>query len=274
MQTIVKLQHALEVGGMSIQNVRLRDINGHDERRLADMRSSSTPVFIQSAELLRRVAAFDGLDEGLVREAINHLSIGDRVLLMLHLRRQILGDTMHCTLDCPKCGEKMSLDFSVSALVGQRKTMQPNNVVTAGGLLIEVRPATHLNQTLLLSNEGMQAFVRSCIVSCKPPLESGNTNDNAIAFAVDQKLKEIDPLADIALDLKCPACGNSFDAPFDPEAFFLDEISMRSRQLDWEVHWLAFHYHWSEESILSLGTERRRRYIDLINNSLSRGMPP
>jgi hypothetical protein len=34
------------------------------------------------------------------------------------------------------------------------------------------------------------------------------------------------------------------------------------------VHWLAFHYHWSEESILSLTSKKRRRYVEFINDSL------
>src|SRR5690606_2419100 len=138
--TVVKLQHPFEVGGTRIRNVRLRNLNGHDERYLADMRSSSIPAFLQSAELLRRVAMFEDLSQGLTHEAVNHLSIGDRVLLMLHLRRQILGETMHCTLDCPKCSEKMSLDILVSTLVSQKAatttattTAQLDNSVTSGG---------------------------------------------------------------------------------------------------------------------------------------------
>lgn len=272
MQTIVMLQHALKVGGTRVQSVRLRDINGHDERRLAEVRST-VPAFLQSAELLKRVAEFDRLPEGLSHEAVDRLSVGDRVLLMLHLRRQVLGDAMHCTLDCPKCGEKMSLNISVGTLIGQRAHVKASTSVAVGDLFMEVRAATHLDQKLLLNDaEGVQAFAKSCIVFCKPPLPPGAAKE-AVVTAVDQKLKEIDPLADIVLELKCPECGHGFAAPFDPEAFFLEEIAMRSRQLDWEVHWLAFNYHWSEESILLLTAGKRRRYIELINDSLSREAP-
>jgi hypothetical protein len=248
--------------------VRLREINGHDERRLAEIRNTA-PVFLQSAELLARTAEFEGLAEELYHEAVSRLSVGDRVLLMLHLREQVLGDALHCTLDCPKCSEKMSLDMSVTALLEQRAVATVSAFVETDGLFMKVRPATHLDQELLLSNSpgGIQTFAESCIVSCEPPLPSGGAKE-AVVIAIDKKLKEMDPLADIVLELKCPGCGHGFETVFDPEAFLLNELEMQSRQLDWEVHWLAFHYHWSEESILSLTSKKRRRYVEFINDNL------
>lgn len=259
---------------MRIRSVRLREINGHDERLLAKMRNT-VPPFLQSAKLLARTAEFEGLSEELSREAISQLSVGDRVLSILHLRKQILGDVLHCTLDCLKCGEKMSLDMSIAALLEQGVATAPmDSFIETEGLFMKVRPATHLDQKLLLSNDSksIQAFAESCIVSCEPPLPSGSAKE-AVVIAIDKKLKELDPLADIVLAVKCPGCGHDFKTTFDPEAFLLDELAIRSRQLDWEVHWLAFHYHWSEESILSLTSERRRRYVEFINNSLSRETP-
>lgn len=270
MQTRVTLQHICKVGDVRVQNVRLREINGHDERRLVEM-GSAIPTFLQSAELLGRVAKFEGLPEESRHDALQYLSIGDRVLLMLYLRKEVLGDSMHCTLDCPKCSEKMSLDLSVNALAESGRLARDNGSVTVGDISMVVRPPTHMDQQILLSNdtEGMQTFARSCIVSCNSPITSG-VLDDTLFVAIDDKLRQLDPLADIALELKCPACGHDFEAPFDPEMLFLDEMAMRNRQLDWEVHWLAFHYHWSENSILSLAASRRRRYIELINESLSR----
>ena len=86
---------------------------------------------------------------------------------------------------------------------------------------------------------------------------------------VSAKLEEMDPQADIVLDLSCPDCGHLFKTPFFIEDFMLREIRTRMRQLEKEVHWIAFNYHWSEDDILSLPMSKRSRYVDLINRTLS-----
>jgi hypothetical protein len=164
----------------------------------------------------------------------------------------------------------MSLDLSVSTLLKSAKMHEGSFQMTVGEFALQVRPATLSNQQELSgASNPVQALARSCITSSMPPLPSGPLSEKVMA-AVSQKLQEVDPLADIVLDIACPSCGASFQTPFDVEAFFLEEISLRSRQLEQEVHWLAFHYHWSEESILSLTASKRRRYIELINETLSR----
>ena len=84
-------------------------------------------------------------------------------------------------------------------------------------------------------------------------------------------LEEIDPLSNIYLHLLCPECGHSFQASLRVEEFVLGELGMMSgnNQLEREVHWLAFHYHWSEEEILSLPTAKRKRYVELVNATLA-----
>ena len=88
-------------------------------------------------------------------------------------------------------------------------------------------------------------------------------------YAVELKLSEIDPLSDIVLEVHCPSCSHAFSAPFWPEEFILQDVGIFNQQLEQEVHWLAFHYHWSEKKILALPIKKRRRYIELINATLA-----
>ena len=67
--------------------------------------------------------------------------------------------------------------------------------------------------------------------------------------------------------MKCPDCNELFEIPFFAEDFIFEEISARKRQLEYEIHCLAFYYHWSESDILSLPLKRRRKYVELINRS-------
>jgi hypothetical protein len=37
-----------------------------------------------------------------------------------------------------------------------------------------------------------------------------------------------------------------------------------------EVHYLAFNYHWSEEEIMGMSRERRRRYIEVLADAIDK----
>lgn len=250
----VTLQH--NCTDKNLRYVNLREMNGYDEMRLAATRDS--PFFLQSIALLQGVAGFpEGVD---AEEVLPCLSVGDRVLLMLHMRRMTLGDTMHCILKCPACRVPMSIELSASTFIDSAVKSALGQTETG-----EIKPVTTEDQKmLLLSAGGINAAAAMLLKSCA--LSHDRSADDA-----EQALKQIDPLADIVLDLSCPECGQIFQAPFDPEAFFLTEVATRSAELEKEVHWLAFHYHWSEDAILSLPASRRRRYLDLINDTLSAG---
>ena len=113
----------------------------------------------------------------------------------------------------------------------------------------------------------MEQLVTSCILDSNPKLPE--KLDDQLLTAISTKLSEIDPKADILLDLTCPNCNYKFQAPFIPEDFLLRELEARKSQFEGEVHWIAFNYHWSEDEILSLPLSKRKKYVDLINRTLS-----
>jgi hypothetical protein len=76
------------------------------------------------------------------------------------------------------------------------------------------------------------------------------------------------PQVDLELELTCPECGHVFTSPFDTTLFFFNEMRLNSDQLLREVHLLALYYHWREVDILSLTRARRRKYLELLSDSL------
>jgi hypothetical protein len=86
----------------------------------------------------------------------------------------------------------------------------------------------------------------------------------SVRARVAERIAELDPQANIALNLNCGACGHEWDSQFDPAAFLFREVESYVARLTNEVHLLARAYAWSEESILSMGATRRRRYLDLV----------
>ena len=54
------------------------------------------------------------------------------------------------------------------------------------------------------------------------------------------------------MEATCADCGREFSAPFDLQRFFFGELRLTGDFLYREVHYLAYHYHWSEREIMAM----------------------
>jgi hypothetical protein len=81
-------------------------------------------------------------------------------------------------------------------------------------------------------------------------------------------MAERDPQAELTLNLSCPECGHDFSALFDTASYFFQELAGRTRYLYQEVHLLAFYHHWSEAEIMSMPSQRRRQYLEILGETL------
>lgn len=257
--------------GSWIQQAELRQLNGHDEQLLAEIWNSSLPL--KTTALLERIVTFGksvAIPE--IREIIRSLTVGDRVALMLHLRKLTFGDKLSCVLTCPDCKESMSLELSTSTLL-QPTIPNPKSEysINLDNFTLTIRPVNGADLEAIIENSNKpdtaEQLVKSCIISSEPPLHD-KLSDDFIAM-VSSKLQELDPQANLELKFTCPTCQHSFQAPFNAEDYIFQEITEHQKQLEREVHWLAFNYHWSENSILSLPLTKRKRYVELINATLS-----
>ena len=86
-----------------------------------------------------------------------------------------------------------------------------------------------------------------------------------IAIVVEQ-MADLDPYADVRLNLRCPGCAVAWDAPLDIGPFLWLELESWARRTLRQVHELAVAYGWSEADILDLGERRRQAYLDLVGS--------
>jgi hypothetical protein len=263
------IPNGFPLGDLWVRQVEIRQLNGYDEQILAQ--TKHIPPFFRTSLLLERVVTFGKLKDKLdLHDTIRSLTIGDRIALILEVRATLFGDKMQAVLNCPVCKEPLSLDVSVKSLLqpaaADPKTAYPFEFES---YLLMVQPATGADLEAIAENPSnpKEKLVRRCIVSSKPPLPEKLSAE--LVTAVSSKLQEIDPQADTVLSLTCPACGRPFQAPFDIEDYFFQETAGRLSQLEREVHWIAFNYHWSEDAILSLPVAKRKRYIELINATIA-----
>ncbi len=272
---VVALNHGVPAPakiGEWIRKATIRSLTGLDEQVLLDL-PASIPTYSKAVMLLERITTFEGTEEaGIV---LKKMTLGDRVCLLLNVRKLMKGDIISCTIDCPKCKRSMSADISINELL-KTKCPEPENdnyELIDGGFSLRIRPLTAEDQNLFLSkilvDESLkQNLARACIVQSKPNLPA--ILSEGLLEVIGSRLGEVDPLSDISLNLLCPECNHTFQASFDAEEYILGEIASNSyRDLEREVHWIAFHYHWSEKEILSIPTTKRKRYVELVNTTLS-----
>ena len=76
-------------------------------------------------------------------------------------------------------------------------------------------------------------------------------------------MAEADPLAEVLVDVVCPACAAQFVADLDIASFVWAEVRARAQRLLRDVDVLARAYGWTEPEVLALTDRRRDAYLAL-----------
>ena len=110
-----------------------------------------------------------------------------------------------------------------------------------------------------------------CVESARGPngAVDGPALPPVVREALVRAMAEADPLAEVLVDLACPACETTFVADLDLGAFVWAELSARARRLLREVDVLARAYGWTEAEVLALGERTARR----LPRACERGRP-
>lgn len=201
---------------------------------------------------------------------IAELGIGKRESFLLTLREITFGKLMLGIISCPECSEKLELDFEVDDLRSAAGSESKSAIsISLSGYNLKVRPVnTYDLQSIVRLKDLSRArdeLLRRCILNIQYQEKDTSFEKlpEAVIEAVEEKLEEMDPQADVRLALSCPSCGHKWEAPFDIVSFFWIEIDSWARHILREVHALAEKYGWSESDILSLSPNRRRIYLEM-----------
>jgi hypothetical protein len=249
--------------GTCVRHARVRAPAATEERALFDECEPLLPAE-RVTVLLARCAEVGG-ESG--ADAARSLTAGDRVALLLALRRLVCGDPMPCVLDCPwpDCGERLEIELNATELVAQGEAGGLPHELEFGGELLAFRLPTGADEEAAARTAveaGLETAARELVRAClgDPPDEPAAGLEDALGRAIEQA----DPQVEITLALSCPACERESRVPLDVGSYLWRELEMRLARLDCEVHLLASHYGWSEAEILALGERRRARYIELV----------
>lgn len=219
----------------------------------------------------RTLDLLDAADQDPHPRDCTDLTIGERDWRLMTLRRELFGDSVVAVATCPACGWETELTFSMTALADAAVKGEPAGlVVTIDDYTVELRPLVVADLDLARCAADLAtaraALAKSAVATATHggrPVDVDELPVSVLA-ALDDRLAESDPAADILFDLGCDSCGTSWVEQFDIVSFLWAEIDAWAlRTLD-DVHRLASAYGWTERNVLALGERRRQAYLDLV----------
>jgi hypothetical protein len=221
---------------------------------------------------LRGTALLAAAEPGHDERALASLPLGEVARRLLVLHAQWFGGALVSVCVCPDCGESVEARCDPVALRAAAPEPPPVVPLTldAHGYAVRYRLPAPLDLAYAARAGTAYAARRLLLERCV--LEAvhhgvrcaaANLPEQVVA-ALAAAMEAADPLAEISLEIGCPACGATWTAVLEPERFLLAAVEETARDVLRDVHQLARAYGWSEAESLALSRARRRAYLDLI----------
>lgn len=217
-------------------------------------------------------AVWPQADPGVWRQA----SLGQRDACLFLLQSSLFGDRLSTIAACPACGERLESHLQVRDLCPDAPSLPgPSAPLELEHSDYQITYRLPCSDDLLRLNRtddstraeaAVAEMLRTCVLKAEcdgQPLEPSQLPPSVID-CLDAAMAQQDPLADLQLQVTCPACDHHWSAGLDIARYLWDELDDWAQDLLAEVDVLARHYAWSEHDILSLTPVRRQFYLDLV----------
>lgn len=190
--------------------------------------------------------------------------LGRRNRALAALRRACFGAELRGRTTCPHCAKPVEFALDGGKLA-ERPETQTDAVRVAGATFL--LPTSRILASVVDEPDPETAAARLCD-RCRME-DDGRKGDEAPLTPEDvdrigEAMALADPMAEIAFDFECPACGAAFREGMDLAEFFFGEIEAEARRLLSEVHTLASAYGWHEHEVLALSPVRRAFYLERV----------
>jgi len=198
-------------------------------------------------------------------EAARALSVGDRQWLLARLGLHIgLRQVWVCGI-CAECGASFDAALDLSALPAKPAGAgYPRAQLNSPKVSLSLRAPTGADQEAIADLPETEAF-HALLTRCVDGADADDLRPETLC-QIDAILADLSPETASEITARCPNCGAECRAAFD----LADILVANLRDPLRDVHDIASVYHWSEGDILDLPTERRHRYLRLIDQA--RGM--
>lgn len=198
--------------------------------------------------------------------------LGWRNRALLRLRERWFGPALDAFAECPACGERLELQLPAAQVLAAAEPppAAPAGCIERDGFTVEVRAPVSADligiETCTDAGQAARRLAEACVRSAAGPeghVEAGALPEGVFE-QIGERLRALDPLAEILVELDCAQCRHAWQAALDLPAFLWRELSVRARRLLLEVDALARAYGWSERDILAMSSFRRQCYLELL----------
>ena len=276
-----------------LREVELAPLSGRDEELLATQESLANAAIL--TVLLSRCVLRLGPIKPVSEDVARRLLVADRQFLLLKLRQVTFGSHVQATVQCPweGCRKKVDIDFCLHDIPlrasEEKGPLYTRKLSSEAALSIEHGEQYREVVFRLPNGEDQEAIseiigvdeteaqallLARCIRRLGPLHDPGpeviHRLSPLVRAEIERHMEESAPQVDLTLAAHCLECEREFAVPFDLLGFFLGECKTSRGLLYREVHYLAYHYHWSEKEILALSREKRRKYIAFLAEELRR----
>lgn len=255
-----------------------KPLTGHLELAISEGATDrSNGVAATLPERVSRILAAAVSDVGglpLTVERAQELSVADRQFLMRRLAALLGRDDVWLSASCAACEERFDLFVRQSELPDQEAGADyPFVDLENEHGRCRLRVPNGRDQTAIAGladpQDARWTLAERCFVEGEGRWSSPQRHEEWLS-AVDEALDAESPQVALTASTRCPECGADNDVALDP---YLVLQAVFSRVID-DIHSLASAYHWSEREILSLPTERRRLYLELLDRGVTHDEAP
>jgi hypothetical protein len=282
--------------GVLHREFELSVLTGRDEELLAQTKYDGSAALVTA--VLSRAVSRLGAMRPIGEDAVRELLVADRQYLLLKLRQSTFGDMVRANLFCPwpSCGNRVSMEFKIDdfpvdepgerapfytmMLSFQAAGAEPEDPGDELRRRVRFRLPNGADQEalspLLARNEAealslLLARTIQNLGHASPPSVEDVTALSSLARAeIEAEMERVAPKVELTIETKCPECGRGFLVPFDLQRFFFGELRTDVDLLYRQVHYLAYHYHWAENEIMTMAGSKRQRYVELLADEIER----
>jgi hypothetical protein len=244
-------------------------------------RGRRAPVH-ERALLLLAAAVPDAAHDALAR-----LPLGERDAGLLELRERVFGPELNAVADCPSCG--MRVEFAVrademrgDAATGDAARSATPPIDSAVGAPEELRVGAYavtfrlpttadvasiaLGPTESYAGAARAALLERCVLAATADGVSCTAASlpDEVVTAVERRMDDLEPYADVRLTLHCPGCSEEWLAALAVADFVWADVDSWAWQTLGQVHALARAYGWREADVLAMSPARRELYLEMV----------
>lgn len=230
--------------------------------------TSGKSMLEKSLRLLSKVYSTDNIDQ------VARLSIGERDARLLEVRECLFGKTLRNKAYCQKCSETIEWESDSSTLhlqdfrenLCRKKLELVQDDYYIKFRLLNSADLSNLTSIDYLTEDSYKKAISKCILSATKDNQEYDIKNlpESVWEALNDRMSEEDPQADIRMQFVCPNCNHSWEMNFDIGSYLWSEINVWAKKILEEVYLLAGFFRWSEKDILNMSSNRRRLYIDMI----------